>query len=148
MGFMKEFKDFAVKGNVVDMAVGVIIGGAFGKIVTSLVNDVVMPVIGVFTGGIDFASLFIPLDGGTYATLAEAEEAGAAVLKYGAFISQVVDFLIIAMVIFIVVKKLMVVKKKEEPVVEEAPTTKICPFCKSEINIEATRCPHCTSELN
>ena len=148
MGFMKEFKDFAVKGNVVDMAVGVIIGGAFGKIVTSLVNDVVMPVIGVFTGGIDFTSLFVPLDGNTYATLAEAEEAGAAVLKYGNFISQIVDFLIIALVIFIVVKKLMTIKKKEEPVVEEAPTTKVCPFCKSEISIEATRCPHCTSELN
>ena len=148
MGFMKEFKDFAVKGNVVDMAVGVIIGGAFGKIVTSLVNDVVMPVIGVFTGGIDFTSLFVSLDGNTYATLAEAEEAGAAVLKYGNFISQIVDFLIIALVIFIVVKKLMAIKKKEEPVVEEAPTTKVCPFCKSEISIEATRCPHCTSELN
>jgi len=148
MGFIKEFKEFAVKGNVVDMAVGVIIGGAFGKIVTSLVNDVVMPVIGVFTGGIDFANLFIPLDGNTYATLAEAEEAGAAVLKYGSFISQIVDFLIIALVIFIVVKKLMTINKKEEPVVEEAPTTKVCPYCKSEISIEATRCPHCTSELN
>jgi large conductance mechanosensitive channel len=144
---MTEFKEFAVKGNVVDMAVGVIIGGAFGKIVTSLVNDIVMPVIGVLTGGIDFTNLFVPLDGNTYATLAEAEEAGAAVLKYGSFISQILDFLIIAFVIFIIVKKLMNMKKKPEPA-PEAPTTKVCPYCKSEISIEATRCPHCTSQLD
>lgn len=144
---MKEFKEFAVKGNVVDMAVGVIIGGAFGKIVTSLVNDVVMPVVGVLTGGVDFSNLFISLDGNTYSSLAQAEEAGAAVLKYGSFISQVLDFLIISFVIFIVVKKIMVLGKKKEAPVEEAPTTKICPYCKSEIAIDATRCPHCTSEL-
>lgn len=144
---MKEFKEFAVKGNVVDMAVGVIIGGAFGKIVTSLVNDIVMPVVGVLTGGVDFSNLFISLDGNTYSSLAQAEEAGAAVLKYGSFISQVLDFLIISFVIFIVVKKIMVLGKKKEVPVEEAPTTKICPYCKSEIAIDATRCPHCTSEL-
>ena len=144
---MKEFKEFAVKGNVVDMAVGVIIGGAFGKIVTSLVNDIVMPVVGVLTGGVDFSNLFISLDGNTYSSLAQAEEASAAVLKYGSFISQVLDFLIISFVIFIVVKKIMVLGKKKEAPVEEAPTTKICPYCKSEIAIDATRCPHCTSEL-
>lgn len=144
---MKEFKEFAVKGNVVDMAVGVIIGGAFGKIVTSLVNDIVMPVVGVLTGGVDFSNLFISLDGNTYSSLAQAEEAGAAVLKYGSFISQVLDFLIISFVIFIVVKKIMVLGKKKEAPFEEAPTTKICPYCKSEIAIDATRCPHCTSEL-
>ena len=104
---LKEFKDFAVKGNVVDMAVGVIVGGAFGKIVTSLVNDVIMPLVGMLTGGIDFSNLFLPLDGNTYATLAEAEAAGAAVLKYGSFLSQVLDFLIVSFVIFIFVKKIM-----------------------------------------
>ena len=141
---LKEFKDFAVKGNVVDMAVGVIVGGAFGKIVTSLVNDVIMPLVGVLTGGIDFSNLFLPLDGNTYVTLAEAEAAGAAVLKYG---SQVLDFLIVSFVIFIFVKKIMALGRKKEAPVEEAPKTKVCPYCKSEIAIDATRCPHCTSEL-
>ena len=141
---LKEFKEFAVKGNVVDMAVGVIVGGAFGKIVTSLVNDVIMPLVGVLTGGIDFSNLFLPLDGNTYATLAEAEAAGAAVLKY---VSQVLDFLIVSFVIFIFVKKIMALGRKKEAPVEEAPKTKVCPYCKSEIAIDATRCPHCTSEL-
>ena len=109
---LKEFKDFAVKGNVVDMAVGVIVGGAFGKIVTSLVNDVIMPLVGVLTGGIDFSNLFLPLDGNTYATLAEAEAAGAAVLKYGSFLSQVLDFLIVSFVIFLFVKKIMTLGRK------------------------------------
>ena len=140
---LKEFNDFAVKGNVVDMAVGVIVGGAFGKIVTSLVNDVIMPLVGVLTGGIDFSNLFLPLDGNTYATLAEAEAAGAAVLKYGSFLSQV----IVSFVIFIFVKKIMTLGRKKEAPVEEAPKTKVCPYCKSEIAIDATRCPHCTSEL-
>lgn len=144
---LKEFKDFAVKGNVVDMAVGVIVGGAFGKIVTSLVNDVIMPLVGMLTGGIDFSNLFLPLDGNTYATLAEAEAAGAAVLKYGSFLSQVLDFLIVSFVIFIFVKKIMALGRKKEAPVEEAPKTKVCPYCKSEIAIDATRCPHCTSEL-
>ena len=138
---LKEFKEFAVKGNVVDMAVGVIVGGAFGKIVTSLVNDVIMPLVGVLTGGIDFSNLFLPLDGNTYATLAEAEAAGAAVLKYGSFLSQVLD------VIFIFVKKIMTLGRKKEAPAPEAPKTKVCPYCKSEIAIDATRCPHCTSEL-
>ena len=121
---LKEFKEFAVKGNVVDMAVGVIVGGA-----------------------IDFSNLFLPLDGNTYATLAEAEAAGAAVLKYGSFLSQVLDFLIVSFVIFIFVKKIMALGRKKEAPVEEAPKTKVCPYCKSEIAIDATRCPHCTSEL-
>lgn len=144
---LKEFKEFAVKGNVVDMAVGVIVGGAFGKIVTSLVNDVIMPLVGVLTGGIDFSNLFLSLDGNAYATLAEAEAAGAAVLRYGAFLSQVLDFLIVSFVIFIFVKKIMALGRKKEAPVEEAPKTKVCPYCKSEIAIDATRCPHCTSEL-
>lgn len=145
--WIKEFKDFAVQGNVVDMAVGVIIGGAFGKIVTSLVNDVIMPLIGVLTDGIDFSNLFLTLDGGCYATLAEAEAAGAAVLKYGSFLSQVLDFLIVSLVIFIFVKKIMTLGRKKAAPAPEAPKTKVCPYCKSEIPADATRCAHCTSEL-
>ena len=141
-----EFKEFAVKGNVVDMAVGVIIGGAFGKIVTSLVNDVIMPIVGIAIGGMDFNNLFIATDGNTYATADAAVEAGAGVIKYGAFISQIIDFIIIAIIIFIMLK--MITKlKKEKPAEPAAPTTKVCPFCKSEINIEATKCPNCTSDL-
>lgn len=142
---LKEFKEFAVKGNVVDMAVGVIIGGAFGKIVTSFVNDLIMPVIGKITGGTDFTQMFLPLDGNTYATLEEAQ-AATATIAYGSFITQVLDFLIVSFVIFIALKLLLKLKRPK-PVVEEAPTTKECPFCKSEINIEASRCPHCTSQL-
>ncbi len=141
---IKEFKEFISKGNVMDLAVGVIIGGAFGKIVTSLVNDVIMPIIGILTGGINFADRFINLSGTEYATIAAAEEAGAAILKYGAFIQNIIDFLIIAFVIVIVIKQINRFKREEEP----APaTTKECPFCKSEVPLEATRCPHCTSEL-
>ena len=143
---IKEFKEFAVKGNVVDMAVGVVIGGAFGKIVTSLVNDLIMPLIGVLSGGMDFTNKFMSLDGNRYLTLAEAQEAGAATLNYGTFITTIIDFLIIAFSIFIVIKQLNKFKKKEE-VVEEAPTTKTCSYCITEIPIEATRCPHCTSSL-
>ncbi len=143
---LNEFKEFAVKGNVVDMAVGVIIGGAFGKIVTSFVNDLVMPLIGKATGGVDFTQMYIPLDGNTYATLEEAQ-AATATLAYGSFITQVLDFIIIAFVIFFALKALVKLKK-EEPAVEEAPTTKECPYCKSEIPIEATRCAHCTSQLD
>ena len=143
---IKEFKEFSIKGNVVDMAVGVVIGGAFGKIVTSLVNDLIMPLVGVLTGGMDFTNKFISLDGNDYLTLAEAQEAGAATLNYGAFITTIIDFLIIAFSIFIVIKQLNKFKKKEE-VVEEAKTTKLCPYCITDIPIEATRCPHCTSIL-
>ncbi len=144
---IKEFKDFISKGNVLDMAVGVIIGGAFGKIVSSLVNDILMPIIGLILGGIDFTNLFIALDGKDYANLAAAEEAGAAVFKYGAFIQNVIDFLIIAFCIFIIVKLFNKVKK-HEPVAEAAPTTKSCKYCKTEIPIEAVKCPHCTADLN
>ncbi|MBQ7085445.1 MAG: large conductance mechanosensitive channel protein MscL [Anaerotignum sp.] len=143
---LKEFKEFAVKGNVVDMAVGVIIGGAFSKIVTSFVNDLVMPVIGKITGGKDFTQMFLPLDGNTYATLEEAQ-AATATIAYGTFITQVLDFLIVAIVIFFTLKALVKMKKPEAPAPEAAPTTKVCPYCKSEIPIDATRCGHCTSEL-
>lgn len=149
-GFFKEFKEFAMRGNVIDLAVGVIIGGAFQKIVTSVVNDLVMPLIGLITKGSDFASKFVALDGGEYATIEEATEAGAAILTYGNFIAVTIDFIIMAFVIFLLVKglnKLTSMGKKEEPVVEAAPTTKVCPFCKSEIAIDATKCAHCTSDV-
>ncbi len=149
-GFFKEFKEFAMRGNVIDLAVGVIIGGAFQKIVTSVVNDLVMPLIGLITKGSDFASKFVALDGGEYATIEEATEAGAAILTYGNFIAVTIDFIIMAFVIFLLVKglnKLTTMGKKEEPVVEAAPTTKVCPFCKSEIAIDATKCAHCTSDV-
>ena len=141
---IKEFKEFISKGNVMDMAVGVIMGGAFGKIVSSLVNDLLMPLIGLILGGVDFSNLFIALDGGNYASLAAAEEAGAALFKYGAFIQNIIDFLIIAFCIFLMVKAFNKTKK-EEPA--PAPTTKACPYCKSEIAIDAVKCPHCTADL-
>ena len=143
MGMVKEFKEFIMRGNVMDMAVGVIVGGAFGAIVNSLVNDVIMPVISLATGKVDFSNLFVSLDGTKYATLAEAQEAGGSVFAYGNFIQAVIEFLIIALCIFLMVKG---VNKLRKPEPEAAPTTKVCPFCKSEIDIEATRCPHCTSE--
>lgn len=147
---LKEFKEFAIKGNMLDMAIGVIIGGAFSGLVTSLVNSVVMPLLSVFTGKLDFSQLFIAMDGNHYATLADAEEAGASVVAYGSFISQVLNFLIMAFVVFLFVKainKMRDAGKKTEEAPAPAPTTKKCPYCASEIAIEATRCPHCTSEL-
>ena len=143
---IKEFKEFAIKGNVVDMAVGVIIGGAFGKIVTSLVNDMIMPLIGVLVGGMDFTNKFISLDGNKYLTFKAAQDAGAATLNYGTFITTIIDFLIIAFSIFMVIKQLNRFKKKEV-IVEQGPTTKTCPYCITDISIDATRCPHCTSIL-
>ena len=121
MSMASEFKEFALKGNVMDMAVGIIIGGAFGKIISSLVNDVLMPVIGKFVGGIDFAGLFFSLDGNSYDSLAAAEEAGAAVMKYGAFIQSAIDFVIIAFVIFMMIKAMNNMRKKEEEAPAEAP---------------------------
>lgn len=147
-GFLKEFKEFAMKGNVLDLAVGVIIGGAFSSIVTSLVNNILTPIITILTGKVSFTDLFISLDGNEYATLAAAQEAGASTLNYGLFIQSVIDFLIIAFVIFLIVKginKIRDIGKKEEEAPK--PTTKKCPYCKSEISIEATRCPHCTSVI-
>ncbi len=136
---------------MIDLAVGMIIGAAFNKIVSSLVNDIIMPLLGIFTGRIDFSQLFVALDGNKYETLAEAEEAGAACIRYGAFISGIIDFVIMAFVVFIIVKEINKVRtltrKKETDAEEKKPTKKICPYCKSEIAIDATRCPHCTSEL-
>lgn len=146
-GFFAEFKDFALKGNVLDLAIGMIIGAAFTSIVNSLVNDIIMPIIGFATGGIDFSEWFVSLNGTHYNTLAEAEEAGAAILTYGNFITAVINFLLVALAIFIVFKKILVSNKKEAEEVATEPTEKECPFCKSTINISATRCPHCTSEV-
>ena len=142
----KEFKTFIMRGNVIDLAVAVIIGGAFGKIVSSLVNDIIMPPIALLLKGVSFADMFVALNGEVYATLADAQAAGAPVLTYGNFIKNVVDFLIIALVIFLMIKGINTMKKKPEPVTAE-PTTKECPHCFTTIPIKATRCPHCTSEL-
>lgn len=141
---LEDFKKFALKGNVVDMAVGIIIGVAFGKIISSFVKDVLMPPIGMLMGGMDFSQLFVNLSDKTYETLALAEAAGAPVIKYGAFINTVLDFLIVAFAIFIAIKMMTSMKKKEEAAPEE-PTTKKCTECLSEIPIEAKRCAHCAS---
>ena len=144
MGMVSEFKEFIMRGNVMDMAVGVIVGGAFNTIVQSLVNDIIMPVISLATGKIDFSNLFISLNGEKYASLAAAKEAGASVFAYGNFIQNILQFLIVAFALFAVIKGM---NKLRRPAPEAAPTTKICPFCKNEVPIEATRCGHCTSEL-
>ncbi len=148
MSMLQEFKKFAIRGNMIDLAVGVIIGGAFNSLVTSLVNDIVMPVLGIFTGGLDFSNWFIPLDGSHYSTLAQAQEAGAATLNYGVFLSGMLNFLIMAGVVFLMVKAINKLKSLEKPEPAPAPpTTKICPHCQSEIHIKATKCPYCTSDV-
>ena len=144
----KEFKEFALKGNMIDLAVGVLIGGAFNGLVKSLTDNLIMPVISLITGKIDFSNLFIALDGKDYATLAQAQEVGGATLNYGLFISEVINFVIMAVVIFLLVKGINKLRTiGEKPAEEVAPTTKECPHCKSEIHIDATKCPHCTSEV-
>ena len=143
----KEFKEFAMRGNVVDMAVGIIIGAAFGGIIKSLVADVIMPPIGLLLGGVDFSDLFINLSGGDYASLAAAQEAGAATLNIGVFINTVLNFIIVAFAIFILIRAINQLKRKEEEAPAPEPTTKECPHCLSEIPLKATRCGHCTSEL-
>jgi len=145
--FFGEFKTFALKGNMIDLAVGMIIGTAFNNIVKSLVNDIFMPVLSLFTGKLDFANWFIALDGNKYLTAAEAAEAGAATLNYGLFIAGIVEFIVMALVVFMIVKMMNKMKKEEPAPAPAAPTTKKCPFCKSDISLEATRCPHCTSTL-
>lgn len=141
---LKEFKEFATRGNVLDLAVAVIIGAAFGKIVASLVNDIIMPPIGLLLGGVDFSNLYLNLSGGSYASLAEAKAAGAATINYGAFLNTVIDFIIVAFAIFLVVRAINRMKRQPAPA---EPTTKECPFCLSKIPVKATRCPFCTSEL-
>lgn len=143
MSFMKEFKDFAMRGNVMDMAVGIIIGAAFGKVIASLVSDVLMPPIGMLMGNVDFSNMFINLSGKPVETLEAARAAGIPVIGYGIFINTVVDFLIQALAIFLVIKQI----NRLRPAPPAPVTQKQCPFCMSTIDISATRCPHCTSEL-
>lgn len=145
---LKDFKEFIMRGNVVDMAVGVIIGGAFGKIVTSLVGDVLMPPIGRLTGGVDFSSLYINLSGTAYASLAEAQKAGAATINYGLFLNTVINFLIVAGAIFIVISQIKKIEAKfEKHEAAAAPSTKECPLCLSVIPLKAVKCAHCASDL-
>lgn len=147
----KEFKEFAIKGNVLDMAVGIIIGAAFGTIVKSLVDDVLMPPIGILLGNVDFSAFFVILKEGTalppYNTLLEAKNAGAVTLNYGTFINNVISFLIVAFSVFLVVKGMNKMRREKEAAPAPVPTTKDCPHCFSKIPIKATRCPACTSEL-
>ncbi|MBR5268211.1 MAG: large conductance mechanosensitive channel protein MscL [Lachnospiraceae bacterium] len=150
---MDDFKKFAVQGNMLDMAVGMIIGAAFKDIVNSVVNDLIMPVVSMFTGKVDFANMFIALDGNTYATLEDAK-AATSVIAYGQFVTQVINFVILAFVIFMMVRGINKLRTAAEkpaeapaPAAPAEPTEKTCPFCQSTISIKATRCPHCTSEL-
>ncbi len=148
----KDFKEFAVRGNVVDMAVGIIIGAAFGTIARSLVDDIIMPPIGLLLGNVNFTGLFAILKVGPnaappYATLAEAKAAGAVTINYGLFITNVITFLIVAFSVFILVKSLNKLKRKEEAIPPAAPTSKLCPFCQTQISIKAVKCPACTSPL-
>ncbi len=150
-GFLQEFKEFAVKGNVIDMAVGIIIGGAFSPIVNSLVKDIIMPPIGFVMNNVDFSNLYLSLTPTAehYATVAEAQEAGLVTINYGVFINTLISFLIVSFAVFLLVKAINKLKAEEpaEPEVPAEPTTKNCPFCCSEINIKATKCPHCASEV-
>jgi large conductance mechanosensitive channel len=141
----KEFKQFAARGSVIELAVGVIIGAAFGKVVASLVSDVVMPPIGLILGNVDFRNLYIALDGQTYATLADAQKAGAATINYGLFINTIVEFLIVALVVFLLVRQ--VNRWMPPPVVAPDEPRRDCPFCASSIPVRARRCPFCTSEV-
>ena len=141
---LKEFKAFAMRGNVMDLAVAVIIGGAFGKIVASMANDMLMPIIGLLLGRVDFSKLFVTLGEGTFATLADAQKAGVATLNYGIFLNTVIEFLIVAFAVFLVVKQM---NRLQQPEPAAAPATRECPFCRTSIPIAATRCPNCTSQL-
>jgi large conductance mechanosensitive channel len=143
----QEFKKFIARGNVLDLAVAVVIGGAFGAIVKSLVNDILMPPIGLLLGRVDFTNLFINLSGGEYETLAAAQEAGAATINYGIFINTVINFVLVAFAIFLIVHYAAKLKRKEAEEPAPAPTTKTCPICFTEIPIKAARCPNCTSYL-
>ncbi len=143
----KEFKAFVMRGNVMDMAVGIIIGLAFGKVVTSLVNDVLMPPIGKLIGNVDFSNFFVALSGQHFATLAEAKKAGAVTIAYGVFLNTIIEFLIVAFAVFLLVKSVSRMMPKPAPA-PPPPATKDCSYCKMSIPAEATRCPHCTSELS
>ena len=140
---LREFKEFAMRGNMLDLAIGIVLGTAFGRIITSLVNDMLMPPIGLMLGGLDFASLFIALRGGPYPSVAAAKAAGAPTINYGVFLNTVVDFVLVAAVIFLVVKQIN--RMRRQP--DVTPTTKPCPFCLSTVPLNAVRCPYCTSDL-
>ena len=142
----KEFKDFAVKGDVLDLAVAVILGAAFGKVVSSFVSDVLMPPLGMALGNVNFGDLFLDLSGKGFATLEEAKKAGAPTLNYGLFLQSIIDFLLVAFPVFLLIRSVTRLKKKDEPA-PAAPNTKECPYCISTIPVKATRCPNCTSEL-
>lgn len=144
---LKEFKEFALRGNVLDLAIAVIIGGAFGKIVASFVEDVLLPPLGLLLGKVDFSNLFLNLSGTAYATLTEAKKAGAPTLNYGLFLNNVVNFLIVAFAIFLLIQQVKRLQKRPEPAPTGPPTTKECSYCLSTIPLKATRCPQCTSEL-
>ncbi len=146
--FLKEFREFISRGNAIDLAIGIIIGGAFKGITDSLINDIIMPVISVFSGGTDFSHLFIPLDGKAYSSLAEAKAAGAATFNYGSFITVVLNFFIMAFVIFLLVKGINLVKRTFVKDTVTASVTKECSFCRMKIHPAATRCPHCTSLIS
>jgi large conductance mechanosensitive channel len=141
---LQEFKQFAMRGNVIDMAVGVIIGSAFGKIVSSFTNDVLMPPIGALLGKVDFTNLYLNMSGTPYASLADAKKAGAATINYGLFLNTVIDFLIVALVLFLMIQQ---INRLLAPAPAAKPTTKDCPYCLTQIPIKATRCAHCTSQL-
>jgi large conductance mechanosensitive channel len=144
---LKEFKTFVLRGNVLDLAVAVLLGASFGKIVSSLVNDIIMPPLGLLLGRVDFSSLFVSLSGVPYASLAKAQEAGAATLNYGLFIKALIDFLIVALVIFLLIRLVNRAQQLRATEAPPSPSTKDCPFCLSSIPLKASRCPHCTSEL-
>lgn len=148
---LKEFREFALRGNVIDMAIGIVIGGAFTPVVQSLVNDLLMPPIGLLLGDTDFTDLFVVLaageTAGPYVTLADAQAAGAVVLAYGRFLTMVVTFLIVAWAVFLLVKAMNDLRRQEQGIEKDAPTTKPCPYCATTIPLAATRCPQCTSEL-
>ncbi len=143
---LKEFKEFAMRGSVVDLAVGIVIGGAFGKIVTSFVNDILMPPIGLVVGNVDFTNLFLNLSSKSVATIAEAKAAGAATMNYGIFLNTILDFVIVAFAIFLLIRQINRLQRQPAPVAAEL-TTKDCPYCLSAIALKAVRCPQCTSDL-
>lgn len=145
--FFNDFKEFAMRGSLLDMAIGIIIGLAFGKIVTSLVGDIIMPPIGLLVGNLDFSNLYVNLSGTSYPSLESALAAGTPVIKYGIFISTVIDFIIVALVVFLIVRAIGRVKRRAEKKAIAEPTTKECVYCLSTIPLKATRCPHCTSQL-
>jgi large conductance mechanosensitive channel len=140
---IREFKEFAMRGSMLDLAIGIVLGAAFGRIITSVVNDILMPPIGLMLGGLDFANLFIALKGGPYPSVAAAKAAGAPTINYGIFLNTVVDFVLVAAVLFLVVKQ--VNRMRRQP--DATPTTKPCPFCLSTVPLKAVRCPYCTSDL-